>query len=71
MTTPSRQPSIYTDTGEDQEDASPAAKRRRVAAACDQCRSKKIKCDAIRPGSTTLIPDFILSIPARSPLLPH
>lgn len=35
---------------EDDEEESPPSKRQKVAAACDQCRAKKIKCDGNKPG---------------------
>jgi hypothetical protein len=68
MATASRQASIYTDPGDNEEEASPASKRRRVVAACDQCRVKKTKCDAVKPGNTVLILDFLAILAILRPL---
>lgn len=40
----------FADIGDHEEEGPPAAKRPRVAAACDQCRLRKAKCDAVKPG---------------------
>ncbi|KAK4947832.1 hypothetical protein LTR10_013340 [Elasticomyces elasticus] len=44
-----RQPSLYSDADDNDDEDFPYAKRQRVSAACDQCRSRKVKCDATKP----------------------
>lgn len=39
-----------TDATGDSLSGSRRSKRQKVAAACDECRAKKIKCDSKRPG---------------------
>lgn len=41
---------LASEEDDDVEEESPPSKRQKVAAACDQCRAKKIKCDGNKPG---------------------
>lgn len=44
------------------------SKRRKIAVACDQCRTRKIRCDGIQPGISTL--PGIRSVLTNSSLVP-
>lgn len=62
MATTRRQSSMtLTDPGDNDDEGSPVAKRPRVAAACDQCRVRKAKCDAVKPGTSAPISNLIVA----------